>query len=119
MTQVDYRFIDKDPIIDVIRTAMQRRGNASPDQINRVAYDAGIHPGTLHNWLNGDTRRPLSITTRFVLEALGVTIKYIDENDKAIKEPQPELISAAKQREILAKDREREKAREATRGTKK
>lgn len=113
MSQVDYRFIDKDPIIDIIRTAMQRTGNASPEQINRVAYDAGIHPGTLHNWLNGDTRRPLSITTRFVLEALGVTIKYMDANEKPIREPQPELISAARQREILAKDREREKAREA------
>lgn len=113
MTTIDYRFIDKDPIIDVIRTAMQRKGNLTPEQINRVAYDAGIHPGTLHNWMYGDTRRPLSLTTRFVLEALGVTIKYTDENDKPIKEPQPELISAAKQREILAKDRERDKAREA------
>lgn len=112
MSQVDYRFIDKDPIIDVIRTAMQRRGNISPEQINRVAYDAGIHPGTLHNWLNGDTRRPLSITTRFVLEALGVTITYVDADDRPIREPKPELISATKQREILAKDREREKARE-------
>lgn len=112
MTQVDYRFIDKDPIIDVIRTAMQRRGNISPEQINRIAYDAGIHPGTLNNWLNGETRRPLSITTRFVLEALGVTIMYMDENDKRIKEPEPEMIPASKQREILAKDRERDKARE-------
>lgn len=109
----DYRFIDKDPIIDVIRTAMQRKGNLNPEQINRVAYEAGIHPGTLHNWLNGDTRRPLSLTTRFVLEALGVSIKYIDEDDKPIKMPAAELISAAKQREILARDREREKAREA------
>lgn len=91
---------------------MQRKGNASPEQINRVAYDAGIHPGTLHNWLNGDTRRPLSITTRFVLEALGVSITYTDENDKRIKEPEPELISAVEQRKILAKDRERDKARE-------
>lgn len=113
MTQVDYRFIDKDPIIDVIRTAMQRKGNNSPEQIQRVAYDAGIHPGTLNNWLNGDTRRPLSLTTRFVLEALGVTIKYIDEDDKPIREPQPILISATEQRKILARDKEREKAREA------
>lgn len=109
----DYRFIDKDPIIDVIRTAMQRKGNLNPEQINRVAYDAGIHPGTLHNWLNGDTRRPLSLTTRFVLEALGVTIRYIDEDEKPIKMPTAELIPASKQREILAKDRERQKAREA------
>lgn len=113
MSKTDYRFINKDPIIDIIRTAMQRRGNISPEQINRVAFDAGIHPGTLHNWLEGDTRRPLSITTRFVLEALGVTVRYIDQDDKPIKMPEPELISAKEQREILARDREREKARDA------
>jgi hypothetical protein len=113
MSKTDYRFINKDPIIDIIRTAMQRRGNASPEQINRIAFDAGIHPGTLHNWLDGDTRRPLSITTRFVLEALGVTVRYIDQDDKPIKMPEPELISAKEQREILARDREREKARDA------
>jgi hypothetical protein len=113
MSKTDYRFINKDPIIDVIRTAIQRRGNASPEQINRIAFDAGIHPGTLHNWLDGDTRRPLSITTRFVLEALGVTVRYIDQDDKPIKMPEPELISAKEQREILARDREREKARDA------
>lgn len=113
MSTSDYRFITKDPIIDVIRTAMQRKGNLGPEQINRVAYEAGVHPGTIHNWLNGDTRRPMSITTRFVLEALGVSIRYIDDSDKPIKMPEPELISAKEQREILARDREREKAREA------
>jgi hypothetical protein len=108
----DYRFINKDPIIDVIRTAMGRKGNMSAEQINRVAYDAGIHPGTLHNWLMGDTRRPLSITTRFVLEALGVTVKYADDEGKAIKMPEPEMISASEQRKILAADRERDRARD-------
>lgn len=110
---MDYRFINKDPIIDVIRTAMQRRGNCDPRQIHQTAHDAGVHPSTVDNWLNGDTRRPMSLTSRFVLEALGVTITYVDESGKNIKPPKPELISLAAQREILAKDREREKAREA------
>lgn len=113
MASVDYRFINKDPIIDVIRTAMQRRGNLDPRQIKMTAADAGVHPGTIDNWLNGDTRRPMSLTSRFVLEALGVTIKYIDEGGNAIRPPKPELISLAAQREIIAKDRERDKAREA------
>lgn len=107
----DYRFINKDGVIDVIRTAMGRKGNLSPDFIAKVAHDAGIHPGTLDNWLNGDTRRPLSITTRFVLEALGVKTKYIDENDKPIRMPEEEMISATEQRKIIAADRERDKAR--------
>lgn len=110
---MDYRFINKDPIIDVIRTAMQRKGNLGPEQIRRTAHGAGVHPGTIDNWLNGDTRRPMNLTTRFVLEALGVSIRYVDDSGIAIKQPKPELISLAAQREILAKDREREKAREA------
>jgi hypothetical protein len=108
----DYRFIDKDPVLGVIRTAMQRQGNLSHEQIAKVAYDAGVHPHTIWSWLNGETRRPLSITTRFVLEALGVNITY-EQDGRAIREAKPELISTAAQREIMAKDREREKAREA------
>lgn len=110
----DYRFVDKDPVLDVIRTAMQRTGNMSPEQINKVAYDSGVSPATIHNWMHGDTRRPLSITTRFVLEALGVSISY-ELDGKAIRQAQPTLISAAEQRKILAADKERDKRREEAR----
>lgn len=113
MANNDYRFIDKDPVIDVIRTEMGRMGNLSGEQINRVAYDSGISPSTIHGWLTGDTRRPQSLTTRFVLEALGVSIKYVREDGTSIRQSAPSMISKAEQDKILRKDRERAAARTA------
>lgn len=118
MAKTDYRFIQKDSIIDVIRTAMSRRGNISPEHIRRTAYEAGISPSTIDNWLNGDTRRPLSITTRFALEALGVSVRY-EQDGKQIREVKPDLISVAEQRAILAKDKEREEERKKKTAAKK
>lgn len=108
----DYRFIDKDPVIDVIRTVMQRQGNLGSSQIERVSYESGVSAGTIYNWLHGDTRRPQNLSTRFVLEALGVRIIYQDAEDKVIRTPKPELISKAEQKKILERDAEREKERE-------
>jgi hypothetical protein len=76
----DYRWVTKDPIIDLLRTECQRLGNISGHQNNvlgRIAHDAGIGEGTLRNWFFGETRRPQNITTRFVLEAIGIRTQYV------------------------------------------
>lgn len=108
----DYRFIDKDPVIGVIMGEMARFGNMSNSQIERVAFEAGVAPSTIWNWINGEVRRPQSLSTRFVLEALGVSIKYVRDDGTTIREKAPEMISKTEQEKILKKDREREKARE-------
>lgn len=113
MANNDYRFIEKDPVIDVIRTEAQRYGNLGPEQLNKLAYDAGISPTTLRNWFSGDTKRPLSLTTRFVLEALDVKIQYVRGNGTTIRQSPPQLISKAEQDKILKRDRERERERES------
>lgn len=110
----DYRFIDKDPVIDVIRTAMQRGGNLGAGHIDRIAYESGVSAGTIYNWLHGDTRRPQSLSTRFVLEACGVHIRY-EMDGKDMRMPKPELITKAEQKKILDKDAEREREREKAR----
>jgi hypothetical protein len=107
----DYRFIDKDPIIDVIRTELQRTGNLSNEQLERVAYDSGVQVQTIKNWLYHDVRFPRSLTSRFVLEALGVTIKYERSDGTNIREKPHQLISEAAQAKILKKDRERGRTR--------
>src|SRR5215472_5903023 len=112
MSKDDYRFIDKDPVIDVIRTEMQRFGTLNHNQIARIAYGSGVSPSTIHNWLFGDVRRPQSLSTRFVLQELGVQIKYVREDGTTIRQPEPQLISKAEQAKILKADREREKERE-------
>lgn len=114
MSNNDYRFIDKDPVIDVIRTEAQRySSNLEGGYLAKLAYESGVSISTLYNWFNGETRRPQSLTTRFVLQALGVKIQYVREEDgKTIRQKPPEMISKAEQDKILKRDRERERERE-------
>jgi len=110
MAKNDYRFIDKDPVIDVIRSEMQRYGNLSHAQLQKVSYESGVSVSTIHSWLFGETRRPWSLSPRFVLEALGVQVKYVREDGTSIRQPEPKLISKAEQEKILKAERERERA---------
>lgn len=70
---MDYRFIDKDPVVDLIRSAVfdDKR------EIKDIAAEARVHPNTISRWLYGDTRRPQHFTLMRVFFALGVEIKYI------------------------------------------
>jgi hypothetical protein len=108
MSNNEYRFIDKDPVIDVIRTEAQRYGNLSHSQLLKLSLDSGVSVSTLHNWFNGDTRRPQSLSTRFVLQALGVAIRYVREDGTSIRQPQAQMIPKAEQDKILKRERERE-----------
>lgn len=105
MTKNDYRFVDKDPVIDVIRTELQRYGNLSHDQLLRVSYESGVSVSTIRNWLFGDTRRPWSLSTRFVLEALGVRISYVRDDGTTIRQPAMQMIPQAEQEKILKAER--------------
>lgn len=111
MSNNDYRFIDKDPVIDVIRTEAQRYGNLSGGQLQKLSLESGVSVSTLWNWFNGDTRRPQSLSTRFVLEALGVAIQYVREDGTKIRQPAATMISKAEQDKILKRERDREKAK--------
>lgn len=109
MPNNDYRFIDKDPVIDVIRTEAQRYNhNLDNHYLAKLSDASGVSIGTLHNWFNGDTRRPQSLSTRFVLEALGVDIIYKRQHDGTnIRQPQAKMISKAEQEKILKRERDR------------
>lgn len=62
-----YRFVDKDPVIDAIRTVVQDVGLKH----GTVAVLAGVAPTTLQNWFVGSTRRPNNATVTAVSAALG------------------------------------------------
>lgn len=57
-----YRFTDKDPIIDVLRTAIQDYAAIEnikfSTALSQVAEGTGISLGTLYNWFSGPTRYP-------------------------------------------------------------
>lgn len=83
----DYRHIDKDPIIDLVRTEAQRGGNLSNEQLERIANDSGVSFYTLKNWFFGDTRRPHHLTIRFVLEALGCKMQVVRNDGTIVRGP--------------------------------
>lgn len=62
-----YRFLDKDPIIDVFREAMRQSGKTA----SKIADDAGLARTTTRGWDVGDTRRPQHVTLRAAMAACG------------------------------------------------
>lgn len=49
-----YLFIDKDPIIDSMRTVHQLSGKT----FKAASEDSGVSAGTLARWFSGNVRRP-------------------------------------------------------------
>lgn len=62
-----YRFIDKDPIIDICRTARQDSGMSAMD----IERASGLRAGTQKNWFEGGTRRPQYASVAAFLGACG------------------------------------------------
>ena len=62
-----YRWIDKDPIIDAVRTVVQDEHLKS----HAVHQISGVASATLDNWFDGSTRKPQNSTVTAVTSALG------------------------------------------------
>lgn len=62
-----YNFVDKDPVIDLMRDLVkgQRMGYA------KLAHMSGVSESTLRNWFDGKTRRPQYATVAAVMGSLG------------------------------------------------
>lgn len=70
-----YNFVDKDPVIDVVRTAVGKTPLA------KIERDSGVSVSCLRSWFVGSTNRPQFATVRAVLAAVGaeLTIKLKEE----------------------------------------
>jgi transcriptional regulator with XRE-family HTH domain len=64
---LSYSFVDKDPIIDRMRTLIADEGVTYDD----VHIKSGVAVSTLHNWFLGKTRRPQFATIMAVARGLG------------------------------------------------
>ena len=76
-TYKSYNFVDKDPMIDQVRTIIID----SHDTYKQIAEASGVNEGTIRNWLDGATRKPQAATFNAVLRALGykLTIRHLAE----------------------------------------
>ena len=79
-TYKSYSFIDKDPIIDEIRTIYA----ASGTNYRWIADESGVSISTLVNWFGGKTKRPQAASINAVLRSLGYQLS-ITELRKPVK----------------------------------
>jgi len=79
-----YRFREKDPVIDEIRTLVEdhfgRRVNSK--DFGAVKESGGPAAGTMAGWFFGKTRRPQSATIEAAGRALGYKRKWVKLNGK-------------------------------------
>jgi transcriptional regulator with XRE-family HTH domain len=91
-----YNFVDKDPVIDRIRTIVADEG-LSYGEIHIIS---GVSASTLTNWFDGETRRPQYATIAAVTYALGYKQEFVKakklDYEKEITKAKAEIEQAAK-----------------------
>jgi hypothetical protein len=75
-TYKSYNFVDKDPMIDEIRTIVDRSG-ASYKWINE---ESSVSTQTITKWFDGSTRRPQAATMNAVLRSLGYKLGVVEDH---------------------------------------
>lgn len=63
-----YSFVDKDPVIDFARTAVERSGKSYQE----IHEGSNVSTTTLYNWFHGKTRQPRFSTVAEVLMECGI-----------------------------------------------
>ena len=72
-TYKSYSFIDKDPIIDEIRTIYQDSGA----NYKWIEEHSGVTSTTLSAWFSGKTKKPQAATINAVARALGYKLGFV------------------------------------------
>src|SRR3954454_10623525 len=72
-----YNFIDKNPVIDKVRTLVQDEGLFT--KLGIVHEISNVATSTLNNWFHGDIRRPQHHTIMAVVTALGYREEFVKD----------------------------------------
>src|SRR5271154_1294910 len=78
MRYTTYNFVDKDPIIDVLRTMK----NYAKISNREIAERSKVSAGTLGNWFGGKTKRPQFATVAAAASAMGYSKVPIDSDSR-------------------------------------
>lgn len=107
MLYKSYLFVDKDPIIDQMRTAWQDAGSPKFTHIER---DGGPTATCINNWFNGDTRRPQFASVAAFFRAIGVDLFTIKaEPTRQLIASDEEFAKAKVEAETLLVKRQKER----------
>ena len=104
-----YNYVDKNPVIDKVRTIIQDEGLIK--KLNIVHEVSGVATATIDRWLNGDTRNPQHGTIAAVITSLGYEERFVKTKDLDI-EKEREVAAAwlEKQEKKAAKAPAKKKA---------
>ena len=91
-----YNFVDKDPVIDRIRTIIADEGLSYQD----IHVISGVSASTPKNWLEGETKRPQYASIAAITYALGYKTEFV--KDKKIDYTK-ELAKALREIEAVKK----------------
>jgi hypothetical protein len=69
-TYKSYSFVDKDPIIDRVRTVI----GDSQMQYKAISEGSGVSLATIRNMLDGKTKRPQAATVNAILRTCGMKL---------------------------------------------
>ncbi|VIO80140.1 hypothetical protein [Bradyrhizobium ivorense] len=74
-----YRYIDKNPVIDRVRTIIQDENLFK--RLGIVHEISGVATSTLNNWFHGSTRNPQHATIAAVITSLGYEEQFVKTKD--------------------------------------
>jgi hypothetical protein len=91
-TMTGYRFVDKDPIVDIIAHKIDE----SKLTLKEIHDRGGPVYATLHNWVYGATKRPNNATIQQLWQALGLAtyigkVDMVYDTAKLVKVPPPSV----------------------------
>lgn len=74
-----YNYIDKNPVIDKVRTLVQDEGLIK--SLSVVHEISGVATTTLKNWFDGETKNPQHHTIAAVVTALGYEETFVKKKE--------------------------------------
>jgi hypothetical protein len=72
-----YRYMDKNPVIDKVRTVLQDEGLYSKKQRKMLHQISGVAEATFEGWFEGDTRDPRHATIMATLTSIGYEEQFV------------------------------------------
>jgi hypothetical protein len=73
-----YEFVEKNPVIDKLRTLAQKRGLFN--KLGIIEELSSVKRATLKGWWHGETKRPQHHTAMAVVHALGFREEFVEED---------------------------------------
>lgn len=92
-----YNYIDKNPVIDKIRTLVDDEGLIK--KLNIVHEISGVATTTLNNWFNGETKNPQHHTIAAVITSLGYEERFVKTEKIDIEEERAKAAAWYKRQE--------------------